>query len=100
MFHTQFEIQFFLQGIIEAGAAAQCNFTLIFGISGADNQGLFGMLNLNKQRNQLSGTISHNNGFVIGIQIFSDAFAQRKIFPVRVGADGVDVAGQSFTQQR
>ena len=56
------------------------------------------MGDLDKQRDQLCGAISHYDVFKIRTGVLCDALTQRSVLPVRIRSNSVNVVCQSFPQ--
>ena len=94
----QTEFTFLRQAEVMGTSSPHGHLSLIFRVGWSHNQCLFRMVNLNKQRNQLRGAVSHYDIMVIRSGIGSDALPQGGILPVRIGSYGINVTGKSFPQ--
>ena len=86
------------QAEIMAPSAVHGDLTLVFRISRSYNEGLGRMGDLDKQRDQLCGAVSHYDVFKIRTGVLCDALTQRSVLPVRIRSNSVNVVCQSFPQ--
>ena len=90
------EVIFFAEVVVFLSAAGEGEFSGVFGVGWAEDQGVFWVSFLDQEGDEFAGAVSGEDEFGRDAAVFGDGVAESCIVSVRVGGQDVQMAGELF----